>query len=343
MLNLRKKSPVLEIARLAGVSKAAAYATLNPETSGNIGVGEEKRRRILEAAATVGYVRNELASSLVTGRTNTIGVCVQSLRNHFFGNFLNMLDSLAYPEGYSVMISSSEFDSERELRNVRNFIAKRVDAIAIACSDFERLRDSLKDFRSEGTKFVILGEDFSEGVPSISFDEMEIGRIQANRLWTSGRRKVAHLNASASTDLAVRLHSLRLSKFSCAWRDLSGLSPLNFPVSNVFFPEPDVVFDLASKIKTGEIDAVACSADTLAMGLISALASMDLKVPENLSVIGIDDLDYSSGFFVPLTTVRLPTDKLALNLWNIMKRLLEGDQFAGHIVVQPELVIRKSA
>ena len=343
MPNLREKSPVTEIARLAGVSKAAAYAALSPGASGNIGVGEEKRRRILEAAAQVGYVRNELASSLVTGRTNTIGVCVQSLRTNFFGGFSSVLDSFAYPAGYSVMIASSEYDSEREQRNIRSFVAKRVDALILAYVDFAHVKDRILSLAGERTKMLSLGEDMVRGVPGVCFDEPAVGRMQASYLWGRGHRKAAHLNASASSDLSSDMHSNRARAFKREWLALAGADPMEFSVSSVFFPDPQAVEAIAAKAMAGELDAVACSADTLAMGLISALSSLGVRVPEDIAVIGIDDLDFSSGFFVPLTTVRLPTGKLAEEAWRLVQGLLEGRPVEGLSSVKPELVVRKSA
>ncbi len=343
MPNASRKSPVLEIARLAGVSKAAAYAALSPGASGNIGVGEETRKRILQAAAQVGYVRNELASSLASGRTNTIGICVQSLRNSFFGGFSSVLDSFAYPAGYSVMIASSEYDSDREQRNVKSFIAKRVDALVVAHVDFDRFKRLVLPLADGSVKVLSLGEGSISGIPCVSFDESAAARLQASHLWNSGRRKVAHLNAALSSDLSACLHLDRSARFRGAWRALSGASSLDFQVSSSYYPDPGAVEAIAAKAKAGELDAVACSVDTLAMGLISSLSSFGVKVPGDLAVIGIDDLDSSSGFFVPLTTVRLPTGKLAEEVWRLLTGLLDGRPMDGIISVQPELAVRKSA
>jgi len=342
MLALRKKSPVIEIARIAGVSKAAAYATLNPETSGNIGIAEDTRKRILDAAAQIGYVRNELASSLVTGRSRTIGVCVQSLHNHFFGNFSSILDTLAYADGYSMMIASSEYDGERELRNLRNFAAKRADAIVVAYSDCKKVGACLPELASSGVRVLTIGNVRFEGSPSICFDEAAAALIQAQHLFDSGHRKAVHLNAACAKDLTQHIHKQRRDNFLGAWSRISGFDARSIEASNSSYPDPAAVSEIIARFKAGELDSVACAADTLAMGLISSLCVCGIKVPEDIAVIGLDDLDSSASFFVPLTTVRLPTDKLAEEIWGALKKLLSGESFEAHITVNPELVIRKS-
>jgi len=343
MVKAKAKSAVLEIARLAGVSRASAYATLNPGSSGNIGVAEATRKKILKAAAKVGYVKNELATSLSTGRTNTIGVCVQSLRNHFFCGFSSVLDSLAYADGYSVLLSSAEYDRDTELRNIKSFLSKKVDALAIAYVSPESLSSMLPQIKDGGAELVSIGDFRFTGIPSVYFDEIAAAKLQALHLWQTGRRKVLHLNAGNSPDLAVRISSQRFINFAAAWRSLSGEMPEEIKVSNGFYPDPGAVETVAKMAKAGKLDAVACAADTLALGLASSLSSAGVRVPDDIAIIGMDDLDCSSDFFVPLTTIRLPTDKLAQGLWNILKRRLSGEGFNEGVAIQPELVKRKSA
>ncbi len=337
----RKRSPIAEIAQLAGVSKAAVYATLNPKSSTGIGVGAETKARILAAVEKVGYVRNELASSLVTGRSKTIGICVQSLRGGFFDNFFEITDSLAHAEGYSLLLSSSEFDANRERRNILSFAARRVDAIAVACSCFDALREDFEKIESSGSPIVIIGEDHAR-FRSTEFDESEATRLQASHLLAGGHRKVVHLSAANASSQAMNLHRVREERFLKTWRELSSEEALDLRSSNLSYPDPWIVDSIAEKARKGEIDAVACSADSLALGLLSALKAKGLEAPNALSVIGYDDLPESESFFTPLTTIRLPREKLAKSLWAILTNAIKGGAIE-HRRVAPELIIRKSA
>ena len=340
---MSKKSTIMEIAASAGVSRAAAYAVLSSGKPNNIGVSQEKREKILAAASSLGYVKNELARSLVTGRSSTIAFSVQSLRNHFFGSFFSCFDDLAYKENYSVIFSTSEYDTAREARNIRSFAAQRVAAIIIAGPELDAQYKALRAFLDAGGHVIVLGDNTFEGFYNVAFDEPAGGRMQAEYLYKNGHRKVAHLNGGMAKDTSAQMAAMRYGYFDNAWKTLTSKNAMNLKVENHYYIESSMADEIASKVRRGEITAIACSSDTLAMGLISSLTMKGIRVPEDISIIGMDDLDYSSNFFTPLTTVRLPTDKLALETWKLFKKLEASEAVAEQLkFVESDLIIRKS-
>ena len=155
----RPRPLVLEIARKAHASRAAVYAALNggarPTT---IGVSPEKRERILAVARELGYTCNDLARSLATGKTHTLGVLVHSLKNNFYADLFIHLDDLCCQDGYSVFIANSEFDSAREARYLQAFHAKKVDALVIARDPAHQNNALLKQLATAGIPIITLGE-----------------------------------------------------------------------------------------------------------------------------------------------------------------------------------------
>ncbi len=340
------KALVDMIAEKAGVSRAAAYAAISPKGPGKIGVGEEKRKLILQLAKEHGYIRNELASSLSTGKTNAIGVCVQSMKDNFFADFFAVLDSKACPKGYSIMISSSEFDVERERRNLKAFISKRVDALILASSELAAVEDGLLEFSRSGGKLVLLDPTPLKGIPNANFDDEGACRMQADFLWGLGHRKAIFAGALDSSDGIRIIHRLRAGRFAKRWEELSGLKPSLASLKSQFYPDPESVASIVEGVRSGRVSAMACASDSLAMGLTASLTAAGIRIPEDLSIVGLDGLEAGANFFVPLSTVRLPTEKLAEEVWGFLERMLFEDwtpMEAVSVVVKPELLERASA
>lgn len=337
MKQLNGRELVEDIARAAGISRAAAYAALGPD-SGKIKVGKATRELALKLARERGYVKNELASSLSTGKTNTIGLCIQSLKGGFFTQFFTAFDENAYDNGFSTMFSCWEFNAQRECKIIKSFITKRVDAIVIAGYNASEMDNDLIKYVQSGKTLIFLGDAPLEGFSKVTFDERAATELQARHLRNLRHTAIAHLNTSASCDERVELHSNRFKYFSEAWQNIGGAEPLNIAMKN-----HSELADAAATIVEKKITAVACTNDELAIKLIAALQAREVKVPADISVIGLDDIEICEMSSPPLTTVRLPTATLAEVAWHELKeKMADPSSPARRIVVAPELVERKS-
>ncbi len=344
MVDKGSKRPVERIAELAGVSRAAAYAALNPGRPSTIGVSAEKRRKVLEAARQVGYTRNELARALSTGKSRLIGVCVQSTRTTFFSDFFALFDERAQSDGYAMVTATSEFSIERERSILRSFAAKQVDGLVVASCEAETMHAGLSDLNlSASLPFILLGEESFDGIASVSFDEKAVGRLQATHLFELGHRAVAYIGATKTRDQRATLHAKREQNFNDAWAQLSTSVPLSFAVKDHLHGGAEIVDQLVTLLREGKSTAVACADDLLAMSLVTSLLLKGVRVPEACSIIGVDDLPQSADFRIPLSTVRLPTSTLAEKVWELLRSRLDGSQGAREgVTITPELVARRS-
>jgi LacI family transcriptional regulator len=311
---VQKVPTVLEIARKAKVSRAAVYAVLNAEKPTNIGISTEKRHRILEVARNLGYIRNELARSMVTGKTHTIGVLVYSLKTTFFMDYFTLFDDACYHDGYSVLVASSEYNLDREARNLRTFLAKRVDAVVVGM-DFPNPNDAiLKQFIAKGIPVIHFGGvgDADLPFPAVGFDETRVGEFAAEHLWSLGHRKVLYCNAGKTKDDSLFLHQDRFKRFWAAWKKISHQNSVDlFQAADPMHGGIELAEYLGKMAPENRPTAVACSIDRLAISACSALRMHQIRVPDDLSIIGCDDITAAGEALVPLTTVRLPTEKLA--------------------------------
>lgn len=337
------------IARHAGVSRVAVHAVLSPRPGSNIGVSQEKRDLILKVARELGYVRNESARSLATGRTNTIGVIVQSLKTRFFTDFFTYLDEVCYADGYSVNISTSEFTSAREARHLRTMVSRPVDGLILAQSSPWHNDDLLEQCSVRGIPVVLLGgDDLELKFPSVAFDTAGAGELAADYFYRLGHRRVAFFHAGEAGDDSARMHNVRHSFFAQAWGRRSLSAPLALVTGDPAHGGIQAAAKLAAMAPADRPTAVACGTDELAISLIYALRTAGLRVPEDLSVVGCDDIPAAADSGIALTTVKLPTDGLARQAWQLLSRKLHGKPSTkggkhSKILVPPELVARATA
>jgi len=334
------------IARQAGVSRVAVHAVLSPRPGSNIGVSQEKRDLILKVARELGYVRNEGARSLATGRTNTVGVIVQSLKTRFFTDFFTYLDEVCYADGYSATISTSEFNNDREARHLRTLLSRPVDGLILAQSSPWHNDDILEQFSTRGIPVVLLGgDDLELKFPSVAFDSAGVGELAAEQLFRLGHRRVAFLHAGEAGDDSARMHRVRCQFFAQAWGRRFPLAPLALVTGDPAHGGIQAAAELAAMAPAERPTAVACGTDELAISLIYALRTAGLRVPGDLSVVGCDDIPAAADPGIALTTVKLPTDGLARQAWQLLSRRLHGKPSSkggkhNKILVPPELVAR---
>ena len=303
----RQRPLVLEIARKAHASRAAVYAALNGSAHpSTIGVSPKKREHILAIARELGYTCNELARSLATGKTHTLGVLVHSLKNNFYADLFTRLDDLCSPAGYSVFIANSEFDSAREARYLRAFHAKKVDALVVARDPAHHNDDLLAQLTAAGIPVVTLGETAAahSPYPNVVFDEARGDRLAAEHLWSLGHRRVLHFSAGKVRDSSQAIQALRRHKFTLAWKALGGRQLQSFETADPLAGGNELVDFLMSRPRAAWPTAIVCSSDRLAIRAISALRSHKIMVPDDLSVIGFDDIDAAA--VSPSVTTGMP-------------------------------------
>lgn len=345
--NARKPSLVLEIARRANVSRAAAYAVLNATGPSTIGVSEEKRQRVLAAARETGYVRNELARALSVGRTFTIGVLVHSLKNHFFTDFFMHLDDACYRANYSASFANSEFDADREARHLRAFLAKKVDALVIVRDPRHQNDELLQQFTERNIPIITVGEIVGAELTysNVTYDESLGQKLAASHLWQMGHRRVLYFSIHRSSDSISLVHDYREKRFADAWASASGNTPFEiFHADNPIHAAEELAEHLMKRSPADRPTVIACANDRLALNALSALRVASIRVPDDISILGYDDIDAAAECAVPLTTVRLPTEKLADAVWTLLQKRLATPSLNTPecITLSPELVQRQS-
>lgn len=335
-----KRGPTLrlqDVAEEAGVSIATASRSL----SGAAGVSEVVAEQVRVVARRMGYIANFHARSLAAGTSRSVGLVVHEIGDPYFAEIASGVLRVGAREGLTVQICHTGRDPERELEQVRMLVANRVGALIIAGSGFvdARLQASakadLQNYRAAGGRVAVIGRH-QLGVDAVLPDNIGGGRAIAEHVLGLGHRRVAIATGSRGlTTIADRLAGVAEAF------DAAGLTIEGVPVIEAEFTREGGKV-AADRILTHHRDVTAVIAlnDDMAIGILSVLRTHGIRVPEQLSVSGFDDVAVAGDLAPSLTTVRLPMvemGELALEL-----ALKEPASRPRRRVAKHELVARDS-
>ncbi|CAN5563096.1 LacI family DNA-binding transcriptional regulator [soil metagenome] len=326
-----------DVAPIAQVPPATISNALNrPEM-----LTRKTLQRVQAAIAQTGYVSDETAKLLRVGVSKSIGVIVSDSGNPFFAELLHGIEDAAAAQGLFVLHANSNGSLIRETDYVKFMESQRVRGLILAPSG--GVPDAVREMAERGTPFVVLGEARDDAAfPTVSGDDTRGGMMAARHLLEAGRRRIAFVGGPLSVpQLANRLTGARAAM-------------LEFPGARFEVIETES-HTVAAGVRAGELildrkpedrpDAIQAGNDLLAIGLAQTLArDPAVRIPQDISIIGYDDVPFAASAIVPLSTVRHPGQligKTALDL--LLSELDEpADAHRRHLVFIPELVVRQS-
>lgn len=323
-----------DVAEKAGVSKATVSRVLGGSFTH---IRPETKQRVEDAIQALGYRPSAVARSLSSRRTFTVGMLVSDVANPFYGDVIHGVEDTAIAAGYNVLLANTNYDAERGLALVRSLVDRRADgALVMSSSASDEWLDELV---ASNTPAVVL--DFAgRHMPGVSTIEVDFSpgiEEAAGHLLSQGHRRFAHvagpLNLKTSRD--------RRDAF------LKGLAAGGVRPEDVLIATGDLTIDGGRKAwrllseQRRAPTAVFCANDLMALGVLSSARSDGLRVPGDLSIIGLDDIWLASQFDPPLTTVALPRYEIGALAMELLLRLLRGQEPELGIVAT-SLVIRKS-
>ena len=329
-------SAIVDVARLAGVSKSTASRAL----SGGGYVSPQTRERVERAAADIGYVASSNAASLVTGQTRNVGVVIPFVNRWFFGEVLEGIESALIQAGYDLTLYRLSADEEQRRRIFDYFLVrKRVDAVVavgVALSAHEiRLLQSLHK------PIVGIGGDIDE-IPTLCIDDVGAARFVTDHLISLGHTRIMHLGGDQDDQMDFRVHEQRLTGVRQA---LAAEGILNdddfravpFSTQGGYQGALSVLADPGSRPT-----AIVAGCDEIAIGVIIAARQLGIQVPAQLSVVGIDGHALADMF--QLTTLeQYPCEQGARAVELIMARLQDpGEATVERITMPVTFTVRGS-
>jgi LacI family transcriptional regulator len=326
-----------DVAAAARVHPATASRALNPET--RLLVSEDTARRVTAAAAKLGYRPNPVARSLRTRRSHTVGVLIPDLNNPLFPPIVRGLEDKLAAAGYVALIGNTDADASRERLIFEQMRARHVDGFVLATATLhDRL---LAEVAAADLPVVLmnrLSQDYS--FPAVSVDNEQGARMAVSHLARLGHTRIAHIAGPQEASTGVS----RLRGF----REGMAAHGLEVREDLIAYAGRYTVEDgtrCARELLTvqGGFTAVAAGNDMLAVGCYAALDEAGLHCPDDISVIGFNDMPFIDRLRPPLTTVRFPHYQLGTEAAQLLlERIGEREAPVKILYLAPELVVRGS-
>jgi LacI family transcriptional regulator len=330
---IRNDRPVLaDVALLAGVSTASVSRVLNEPDK----VRPEMRQRVMAAVEQLGYVPDGAARALASGRLRTVGAIVPTLDNAIFASGINALQRRLAQRGFTLLVASSEYDKDEELREVHALVVRGVDGLVFVGGSHDPKLYKL--LAAKGLPYVNTWVYAPEqGHPSIGFDNRAAGRRMADYLLDLGHRRIAMVAGfTAHNDRARgRVEGVReaLEK-----RGLE-IAPGHFLERAYDVREGREALRTLLRLPEPPT-AVICGNDVQAMGALFEAQAQGVAVPAALSIIGFDDLPVSASLVPALTTIRVPAADIGRRSADYLLDRLAGQDPPAHTELDAELVVR---
>lgn len=331
-----ERMDIRTIARLANVSIATVSRTINRVST----VNPKIAKRVWEVVEELDYFPNTQARALVSGRSWILGLIVSEITNPFFPELIQGFEDIAVEHGYEILVSSTNYDPKRMSHCIRRMLERKVDGVAVMTFGIEEpLLDQLAQ-RKVPLVFIDVGPD-GPGINVLKVDYHHGIRQGVQHLAALGHRNISFVRGP------VGLHSAqsRLAAFSESLKEC-GITP-----DPAWIVQGDHTLEggmaamkqlLAAKNMP---TAVMCSNDMTAIGVLHTMYRAGLRVPDDLSVIGFDDIHIAEVTIPPLTTVQMSRFELARAAVNALRKCIEEKDTSPQkheYNIQTDLVVRES-
>jgi DNA-binding LacI/PurR family transcriptional regulator len=331
---------IRDIAEAANVTPGTVSRALRDRPR----VSQETKRRIQRLAAEMGYTPDAQARSLVMGRTQTVGLVVTTMVDPFIGAIVQTIESAAQEQGYTVILTSSDDKPEREMEAVKVLQSRRVDGVIVTSSRVGSLyQEHLDRLRVPVVLINSLVRHTRRYTYSIGVDNHHGGYLATRHLLQRGHRRIAYVSAPGDrSDNAERQRGYRDALNEAGIEadpsllvhgtGRAGGGQRALPMLLTLDPAPDGVF---------------CYNDVTAMGLIHAAREAGLALPQDLAIVGFDDIPFARFVHPALTTIAQPVAQLGQGAIEMMLALLSDDapteQSVTDVQVRGRLVVRASS
>lgn len=322
-----------DVAKLAGVTQPTVSYVINNTAS----ISDEVRDKVNRAIAELSYKPNYFARGLKTNKSNMIGVVIPDITNEYYAIMVNRIERLLLHEHFGIVIQSTNYRASLEEKGLRNLIDYNVDGIIMTYQPVGK--DSCNILLNHGAPTVILeGGSSCADIPCINTDNHLGGYTAARYLLDQGRRKVAYVGQKVKNDALKE----RCNGFLSAMREF-GIDGLDYVMetqgpANKWYEG----VQLGKQLLKMPLDGLIVSSDIVAVGIIKQLLTSGIQIPQQIAVVGYDDIPIAELFAPSLTTVTQPLEKMCTLAIEKLMLAMQGKPVTGELL-RPKLVRRESA
>ncbi|RKF20312.1 LacI family DNA-binding transcriptional regulator [Alginatibacterium sediminis] len=326
---------ILDVAKLAGVSKSTVSHVLNNTRF----VSSETQRKVKEAAEALHYQPSVVARSLKVKTTKSLGMIVTSTDNPFYAEIISAAQKYCHEIGYDLILCNTEKNPIKTKSYIQVLSQRQVDGILVLCTTYDDVTFSTIAGQKKLPMVVLDSGPTVKYIDKIQDHSYRGGLIATEHLINLGHTRIAHIGGPENKLPAKQ----RFDGYCQALRDAS------LPINRDLVIESDLECEGgAAAIKKllslrEPPSAVFVANDVMAMAAISVASQMGLRIPEDLSIVGYDNISLSEYFNPPLTTVNQHISELAeLAVKTLIKRILGSSETETVVMIEPNLVVRQS-
>jgi DNA-binding LacI/PurR family transcriptional regulator len=319
-----------EVARLSGVAESTVSHVINNTKF----VSPEVRERVLSAMRELNFHGNAHARRLARGHSDFFGLIISDMDNPFLPGLVKAFDQAAYNIGYDVLLSITNYDPERTEKSFRKMIENKTPGVAVMTSRIDPKMGDVLEASGVATVFLDSGS-IGPKRSDIRLDYAKGTHEAVNFLYNLGHRDFVFVAGPQNR----ASHQAYLVAIRDALHELE-LSPRLIEGENDVASGERAVQKLLTERPLPT--AIICSNDLTAIGVIRALLRSGIRVPQDVSVVGADDIPFASLCHPPLTTVQIPREKLGATACTILNRMLKEQAPGVQEVLETSLVVRES-
>jgi LacI family transcriptional regulator len=325
-----------DVAAAAGVHPATASRALNEHTAGLL--SPETAERVRVAAEQLGYRVNRMARALKTRRSFAIGMLIPDITNPFFPPVVKGAEDALAHAGYTLLLANTDNDETKERLQLSGMLQSQVDGLLMATA--RRRGTAVEQLRSGPVPMVLVNRTIDRGgVSAVIPDDLGAMGLAVRHLHDLGHRHIGHVGGPADTSTGSR----RAKGFSAAMRDV-GLPAGRMVRAKLFNEEEGRRAASTLLEREPGLTAIVAANDLLALGTLDAAAAAGLHCPDDLSIVGVNDMPMSDRVQPPLTTVRVGEYELGRQAARLLLSHIEQPERRPEtVLIAPELVVRDSS
>jgi len=327
-----------DIASIAGVSQSTVSRVLSSDEPSAL-ISEETANRIRQIARKMGYSPNPIARALRGEGTNLIGLIVREIADPFFAEVIKEINSTFKQKGFNVILGHVHSDPTEGRELTRILDSRQCDGMIFLGDLFDDMQ-YINEIREEGHPAITMCRgNQEEKVPFVNCNNEKGTKLIIKHLLDLGHKKMAFIDGGSIGDIQERLET---------FSQLSGNNPeLTCKVIKAERNDFNGGFKAMNTLLASDVvpTAIVAADDGMAVGVLKAISKSGLKVPEDISVAGFDDIELANYTIPSLTTIRQPVDEMAEIAANMLIKMIEGEPLSEsekYVSLEPMLVIRDS-
>ncbi|MDD5659718.1 MAG: LacI family DNA-binding transcriptional regulator [Actinomycetota bacterium] len=336
----KKKYSIYDIAKKAGVGIGTVSRVLNKSKL----VKPETRENILKIIEKLDYQPNFFARNLVKKNSKTIGLLIPEIINPVFSEMAKGIGDKAFEKNYTVFLGNTDSDVEKESKFVKNLLEKHVDGIIFISTEMSKYKGDFEHYLYLYKKNIpivfINGFLVDVDIPYVRIDEKKAGYLAAKHLLKKGLKKIAFLGGPMNFIPTKE----KLIGFRKAFKEYDAKINKKYIILGNFDMESrhnNIAKLVESKDRP---EGIITANDIMAIEVIKAAHSKNIKIPDSLEVIGFDNIELSSDYIPSITTVGQPKYEMGSRAFKLLISIIEKKNISSHkIIVEPQLVIRDSS